>query len=154
MKLLVLSGLISVVLVTGTSFGASDSSALIALHQEILDAHLSSNVDAILKDESHDYVVSSHGEVTRPTKDERRQLLGPYLRATNFEVYRDEMDPVVRVSNDGTLGWLTAQVYARGTQTTSSGEVQPIEFTSSWIELYEKRNGRWIRIGNVSNFKP
>jgi hypothetical protein len=30
---------------------------------------------------------------------------------------------------------------------------QPLEFISAWIELYEKRDGRWWRIGNVSNFK-
>ena len=28
-----------------------------------------------------------------------------------------------------------------------------IEFDSAWIELYEKRNGRWVRIGNVSNIR-
>ena len=60
----------------------------------------------------------------------------------------------MNVSRDGTLGWIIAQVYAQGTQTTADGETRPIEFVSAWIELYEKRNGRWLRTGNVSNFKP
>jgi len=29
----------------------------------------------------------------------------------------------------------------------------PVGFVSAWIELYEKRKGRWYRVGNVSNFK-
>jgi hypothetical protein len=79
--------------------------------------------------------------------------LGPYLKATNFRQYRDEVPPVVNVSQDETLGWVIAQVYAQGEQATSDGQVSPIQFISAWIELYEKRDGRWLRTGNVSNFK-
>lgn len=32
--------------------------------------------------------------------------------------------------------------------------LNPIQFVSAWIELYKKRDGRWLRTGNVSNFKP
>jgi hypothetical protein len=46
------------------------------------------------------------------------------------------------------------QVEAKGEQTQPDGTVAPLEFVSSWISLYEKRNGRWVGIGNVSNFKP
>jgi hypothetical protein len=59
----------------------------------------------------------------------------------------------VKVSNDGTLGWVISQVYVRGEQDTGGGEMARIEFESSWIELYEKRNGRWLRVGNVSNIR-
>jgi hypothetical protein len=58
------------------------------------------------------------------------------------------------VSADGSLGWVIAQVEAQGEQTTPKGVVEPIEFVSAWIELYEKRDGRWFQVGNVSNFKP
>ena len=34
---------------------------------------------------------------------------------------------------------------------TASAEVK---FVSAWIELYERRDGRWWRTGNVSNFRP
>ena len=61
--------------------------------------------------------------------------------------------PAARVSRDGSLGWVIVQVRARGLQTTATGSTEVLEFTSAWIELYEKRDGRWLRIGNVSNFK-
>lgn len=99
-------------------------------------------------------MVASRGEVVRPTLDERRELLGPYLDATECESYRDMVSPMVKVSEDGSLGWVIAQVAAAGTQTTGSGERRPLEFQSAWIELYEKRAGEWLRIGNVSNFAP
>ncbi|WP_420642349.1 hypothetical protein [Candidatus Leptofilum sp.] len=132
----------------------TDESQLRTLHQKVLDAHLKSNVELLLEDENDRYVVASRGTVAHPTKEERRQRLGPYLQATTFEEYRDEITPVVQVSPDGKLGWVIVQVYARGTQKAQNGSTLPIEFVSAWIELYEKQANRWFRTGNVSNFKP
>jgi len=131
----------------------TDIDQLRALHEKVILAHRKSNVEVILEDESADYVVASRGEVTRPTLDERRERLGPYLRSATFREYRDLIDPVIQVSSDGTLGWVIVQVQASGIRTTQADHKEPIEFTSAWIELYEKRNGRWFRVGNVSNFK-
>jgi len=131
-----------------------DEEQLLALHEEGLQAHRASDIDLLLKAEEDDYVVSSAGGVSHPDKDDRRQFLGPYLESTRFSVYRDQIPPIVKVSRDGSLGWVVVQIEARGDQTQPDGNVETLEFVSSWIELYEKRNGRWVRIGNVSNFKP
>jgi hypothetical protein len=134
--------------------GGDASAELLALHQVVLDAHAASDVELLLRDESDDYVVANRGEITTPDKAARRARLGAYLGSTRFTVYRDEVAPVVRVSEDGRLGWVIVQVHARGEQRGESGQATPVEFTSAWIELYEKRDGRWLRTGNVSNFKP
>jgi hypothetical protein len=142
--------------IVATSVGRapSDAEQLLALHEEILRAHRESNIDVLLAAEEDDYVVANRGEITRPDRKTRREGLGPYLRQTRFSRYVDKVPPIVKVSSDGTLGWVIVQVEARGEQTTSTGTVKPVEFVSAWIELYEKRNGRWVRVGNVSNFKP
>jgi hypothetical protein len=133
---------------------SSDADQLLALHEEVLRAHRESNIDLLLAAEEDDYVVANRGEVTRPDRKARREGLGPYLQRTRFSKYADKVPPIVKVSSDGSLGWVVVQVEALGEQTTSTGAVEPIEFVSAWIELYEKRNGRWVRVGNVSNFKP
>lgn len=139
---------------SGARLQSGDEDRLRQLHEEALQAHLESNVDLLLEAEEDDYVVSSAGAVSRPDRNARRQGLGPYLESTRFSVYRDQIPPVVKVSQDGSLGWVIAQIEAKGEQTEPDGTVAPIEFVSSWIELYEKRGGRWLRVGNVSNFKP
>ena len=139
---------------TGGGTSPSDAQQLLALHEEVMRAHRDSDVELLLRAEEDDYVVAGRGEVTRPDRNARRQRLGPYLKATRFSTYADKVPPIVRVSSDGSLGWVIVQVEARGEQTTASGAVQPVEFVSAWIELYEKKDGRWIRVGNVSNFKP
>jgi hypothetical protein len=139
---------------TGGAPSPSDAQQLLTLHEEVMRAHRESDVDLLLKAEEDDHVVAGRGEITRPDRNARRERLGPYLTATRFSTYADKVPPIVKVSSDGSLGWVIVQVEARGEQTTPSGAIQPLEFVSAWIELYEKKDGRWIRVGNVSNFKP
>ena len=140
-------------LLTSMAAAADDRDLLIDLHKKVLKAHLESNVDMLLEDESSDYLVASQGEISRPTLAERKARLGPYLGSTTFESYVDLVPPAVRISTDGSLGWVMVQVEAKGVQKNEAGEKQPIQFICAWIELYEKRDGKWYRTGNVSNFK-
>jgi Domain of unknown function (DUF4440) len=132
----------------------TDADLLRALHEKVMRAHQQSKVDLLLEDEAPDTVFVGRGDVTRPTLEERRTHLGSYLGRTTFSEYRDLVEPVVTVSEDGSLGWVIVQVRANGIQTTESGSKEPIQFVSAWIELYQKRAGRWYRVGNVSNFRP
>lgn len=127
---------------------------LLALHEEVMRAHRESNADLLLRSDAADFISANRGQVTQPTLDERRAGLGQYLGTTRFAEYIDVVPPVVRVSKDGTLGWVIVQVRAAGVQTTQERGSQPLAFESAWIELYERRGGNWYRIGNVSNFKP
>lgn len=138
----------------GPAPAAGDAGALRALHEKVMRAHREGNVELLLADEAEDYVVAGRGEIKRPTIAERRARLGPYLAGTRFEYYRDAVEPIVHVSEDGTSGWVLVQVEARGRQTPKEGAALDLEFVSAWIELYQKRGGRWYRVGNVSNFKP
>lgn len=130
---------------------AGDRAALLALHEEAMEAHRKGDVELLLRGDAEDFVLASRGEISRPTLEQRRQFLGPYLRGVRFSEYVDTVAPVVHVSPDGRAGWVVAQVRARGAQIAGAG--RSVQFESAWIELYEKRDGRWLRVGNVSNFK-
>jgi hypothetical protein len=127
---------------------------LLALHEEVMQAHRESNAELLLRSEAPDSISANRGQITQPTLDARRARFQQYLGATRFAEYVDLVPPVVRVSNDGSLGWVIVQVRAAGVQTTQDGSSQPLSFESAWIELYERRGDSWYRVGNVSNFKP
>jgi hypothetical protein len=131
----------------------TDVEQLRTLHEKVIRAHQLSNVELLLEDEAADYVVASRGQVSRPTLADRKTRLGSYLHRTTFHEYRDMVEPIVSVSPDGTMGWVIVQVQARGIQVDPSRNKEAFQFVSAWIELYEKRQGRWYRTGNVSNFK-
>ena len=130
---------------------ANERARLLELHERAMEAHRKSDVELLLKDDDEDFVLASRGEISRPTLEQRRQFLGRYLSGVRFAEYADVVAPVAHVSADGTTGWVIAQVRARGTEVSGTG--RSLQFESAWIELYEKRGGRWRRVGNVSNFK-
>ena len=135
------------------SSDGSDEAQLLELHRAGLQAHIDGDVEALLAEQADDFVLVNRGELVSPSRQQRREFLGPYLAATEFYYYRDKVPPVIRIARDGSLGWVAAQIEARGTQTSADGENRTIEFVVAWVELYEKRAGQWTAIGNASSFK-
>jgi hypothetical protein len=131
-----------------------DELQLLAAHQQIIQAHLNKDVTTWLDNEADEYLSANRGEIMYPTKAERAAARRPYLEQTEFLEYRDLIPPVVKVSEDGSLGWLVAQVKVVGVRTLPDGQEIPLDATWAWIELYEKIDGRWLCIGNLSNEKP
>lgn len=129
-----------------------DEQALLRLHEEVLRGHREGD-PRWLATEGDDYVVGNRGLVTTPSLAERTERFRAYLSRTRFETYRDRRAPVVRVSADGSLGWVVAEVEAEGSQTTDAG-VERVSFVCAWVELYARSGGDWKRVGNVSTFKP
>jgi hypothetical protein len=73
----------------------------------------------------------------------------------NYTLYDDMIRPQVKISDDGTLGWVIVQVKAEGVRYGNEEQAErPLEFVCGWIELYEKVEGNWKMVGNVSNFRP
>lgn len=130
---------------------AEASRTLRGMHEAVIAHHLSENVDAWMRMEAEMLIVGSRG-VVRESGPEREAQRRAYLAATTFHHYRDMAPPIVRVSDDCSLGWVIAQVEASGTQRGDDGVEAPIQFQASWIELYERVGGEWRMIGNVSNF--
>lgn len=133
---------------------SGDATELLRLHAAVLEAHRNNDVEGLLALEADEIVRVGRGEVRFSTRAERTPGFEKYLRTTEFEEYRDMIEPIVRVSEDGTLGWLIAQVKIAGVQTDDEGRRRRIDSVWAWIELYEKKDGSWRRIGDVSNVKP
>ena len=132
----------------------AEIAALEALHAGVLEAHRSGDVDAWMAQEAETVISANRGKISFSTQEERRARREGYLNTTTFDVYRDLRPPVVMVSEDGTLGWVIAEVEIKGTAATEGGGRTPVESIWAWIELYEKRDGVWKAVGNVSNRRP
>lgn len=131
-----------------------DVADVLAVHERALAAHRGPDLDLLLADEAEEGFQSSRGSLSVTTREQLAMRLGPYLEATRFVVYEDEVVPVVAVSADGTLAWLGCEVGASGEQRGPAGESVPVEFGSSWIELLTRDGGQWRRVGNASSTRP
>jgi hypothetical protein len=123
------------------------------LHERVLEAHRNGDLEAWMAVEGEPYVSANNGTISFPGADQRRAAREPYLDSTTFTVYRDLRPPIVRISEDATLGWVIAEVEVRGTR-VSDGADTPVEAVWAWIELYENRSGVWKLVGNMSNRRP
>jgi len=143
--------ILSVLLLAAPAYADStpDEKALLALHKQVLDAHKNIRLEAWLDSGVEPYISANRGVISYPTVAARKKRFSAYIGSTTFEYYRDMVPPVVKVSADGTLGWVIVQVEAKGARDGSE-----FSFQSAWIELYEKQAGAWVSVGNVSNFKP
>lgn len=138
---------------SASAAASADLQQLLALHDNVLRGHLTGNADLALGTDEGEFIQANRGAVARSDRAARKAQLAAYLKKTRFTAYRDQVPPIAKVSADGTLGWVVAQVEARGEQTGPDGTAEPLEFVSAWVELYEKRNGRWVATGNVSTFR-
>ena len=146
-------------LLVSASMGASsdpeaETARLRALHQRDIEAHLKGDAEWLAGHSSDSFFSVDRGEVSFPSAAEREAMFRSYLGATTFTEYRDLREPVVRVSDDGSLAWMAVQVKVAGAQKDASGGERPLEFVSAWVMLYEKRDGEWVRAGVASTFKP
>ena len=132
----------------------AEIAALKTLHAGVLEAHRQGDVDAWMAKEADTTVSANRGTISFQSSQERRARRERYLNATTFTVYRDLRPPVVKVSEDGTLGWVIAEVEIKGTHLSEEGEPSPVDGIWAWIELYEKQEGVWKAVGNVSNRRP
>src|SRR5688500_2779708 len=106
---------------------SADERSMLALHEAGLKAHMDGDIDALLAIQADDFLLVDRGEVSSPSKQDLRDFLGPYLASTKFEFYRDKVPPLVKVSKDGTLGWVAAQIEARGESLGANGQPKTIE---------------------------
>lgn len=130
-----------------------DAQALQALHTQILDAHLARDADAWTALEADTVLVGNRGRVFTSTRAERLAMRRQYFAARRFSVYRDLQPPVIQVARDGSQGWVVASVEVIS-HAAAAGESDSSHTIWAWIELYEKRAGRWIMVGNLSNERP
>lgn len=133
--------------------GPEHTAALVAIHEQILQAHRDRDAAAWTALEADTVLVGSRGTISVASRAERLERRRGYFRSTRFSVYRDVQPPTVRVSRDGSQGWLLANVEVVA-HVESAGRADSTHTVWAWIELYERRDGRWLVVGNVSNERP
>lgn len=132
----------------------SDEQKLMRHHRNMIDAHIASD-ESLMADQWGDEITFIYnGKIDVVKKSDARANMQKSLKARSHNKYIDLKTPVITLSDDKTLGWVTVRVRAEGNRLDTAGNsTAPLAFTSAWVSLYKKIEGHWKMVGNVSNFE-
>ena len=137
------------------SFDSEQAHAeILELHRSFIEAHLAEDVSALTRPIPDDYLFVANGDVRTLNGNDVQNNFERYFDTTTFSHYKDTDEPIVGFSKDGTLAWAIVQVRVAGTTHRESGPDSPFDTQWAWITLYERRDGEWSRISDVSTNRP
>lgn len=132
----------------------NEEQKLLRHHRNIMDDHLFGTTEAIKSQQADTMTMVNAGEIDMVFANNPDPMIDRIMASRDYTVYDDLVRPQVQISDDGTLAWVIAQIYAKGMRFDEHGQPTiPLEFTCAWIELYKKQDGKWKMTGIVSNFK-
>lgn len=129
-----------------------EEAALLRLDEEARQAHFATDAGALLIHDAEPVLFVREGSVLPMTRAELTHIYVEDMRGATYHEWDYLEPPVVRVSDDATLGWVISRRKVRRTKREDDGTTAEQEFIYAGINTYEKRGGVWVRVANVSTF--
>lgn len=126
---------------------------ILAIHQDLIKAHLKKNPEFLIQNLSYNFVSVKNGDILHPSKQEMQANLSDYIYNTTFTEYKDLQDPIIGISDDGTVAWAIVKVLVQGERKLPDGTLRKIDFTCAWLTLYRKAGADWLVEAEVSTLK-
>jgi hypothetical protein len=130
----------------------AERAALLQIHALDRQAHFATNADGLLAHSAEQFISVSGGAISRATRDDLQQMFTAYFKDATYYEWDDLEPPIVRIARDASMAWMIVRTKVRRTQPDASGAKHERQFIYAGIMTYEKRDGRWLRVANVSTF--
>jgi hypothetical protein len=130
-----------------------EKAELLRLHKSDREAHFKTDVDLLQESAPEEFIAVSDGKIHLTTKSDERKRFAEYFKGAKYYEWDDVEEPIVRISKDGSMAWMITRIRVRRTQKDAAGKEQEQKFIYAGIMTYEKRDGKWMRVANVSTFE-
>ena len=127
---------------------------ILELHESVIQAHLDKDAAFLARPTADDHLTVTRGEVFPMTAADVEAMLAPYLAETEFSHYEDVAEPIVGISDDGSIAWSIVQVRVAGDRTGADGTTTSFDTRWAWMTLYRRDGDGWRSIANVSTHRP
>ena len=131
-----------------------EKAELLRLHKSSREAHFKTDVELLLENSPEEMISVSRGKISRSGKAAGRKMFAEYFRGAKYYEWDDLEEPIVRISKDASMAWMITRLRVRRVQRDAAGGEREEKFVYAGIMTYEKRDGRWVRVANVSTFEP
>jgi hypothetical protein len=81
-------------------------------------------------------------------------MFAGYFHDAKYYEWDDMEEPIIRISDDAGMAWMIPRTRIRRVQKNADGTAKEEKAVYAGIMTYEKRDGRWVRMANVSTFEP
>lgn len=127
---------------------------LLRLHHQARAAHFNRDARSMVAGFADDFLDVSNGRVTQPAREASVTRLQNYFNNSTFIEWDDISPPVIRVSEDATMGYVIVHKKVRLKAKQANGsEVEETEIFA-WIAIYRKINGEWKLVTVASTRTP
>lgn len=131
-----------------------EKAELLRIHRSDREAHFKTNPELLLQRSPDEMISVNQGKIERAKKEDRQKIFAEYFKGAKYLEWDDLEEPIIRISNDGSMAWMITRLKVRRTQADSNGKEQETKFVYAGIMTYERRSGEWIKVANVSTFEP
>jgi len=131
-----------------------DSSEIQAILEDGRRAHLETDASLIAAHLADSVFSVDGGQVIVQTKQEIEDFFRFYFDGATYHAWEDVTPPIISMSNDGSMAWVTRTVHVDREELGPGGEPWRSEFTSAYTATYELLDGRWKMSSVTSTFLP
>ena len=133
---------------------ASDRAELLRLHELARTAHLDKRPDLMVASFADTLLDISGGVVSPRTREQNRARFQRYFDRVSFQQWDDIAPPRIRISPDGRMAYVVVQKSVRLTSQDGARAPQAEHTVFAWVEIYEKRGGKWMLMAVASTDRP
>jgi hypothetical protein len=129
-------------------------SELLELQKQARVAHFTRNAKLLVSTFADDFTSISGGKIGKPSREKSLARFQEYLDSSTFIEWDDITPPVIKVSDDATLGYVLVHKKVRLTAKNAAGEDEEETEIFAWMETYQKIKGEWKLTAVVSTNTP
>ena len=129
---------------------SADRAELLRLHELARTAHLGKQADLMVASFADTLLDISGGLVSLRSREQNRARFQRYFDRVSFQQWDDIAPPRIRISPDGQMAYVVVQKSVRLTSQGGGGAPEAEHTVFAWVEIYEKRGGKWTLMAVAS----
>jgi hypothetical protein len=127
---------------------------ILKLHNEARAAHFKRDARLLVSSFADDFTDVSNGKIRKPTREESLNRFQNYFNNSTFLEWDDITPPVIRVSDDATMGYAIVHKKVRLLAKDENGSEREETEIFAWVSIYQKIGGKWKLTAVVSTNTP
>jgi hypothetical protein len=133
---------------------SADRAELLRLHEQARTAHLDKRPDLMVASFADTLLEIADGLVSPRTREQNRARFQRYFDRVSFQQWDDITPPRIRISPDGQMAYVVVQKSVRVSSQAGGGAPESEHTVFAWVEIYEKRGGKWTLMAVASTDRP